>query len=124
MNLDEFKALHKKFENIDYFKQGWMTDEYDLYIEAIHEKQEFHNWVLIKDLEKEKFDYLKFCCVSMAHKVYVSIDNKGEIKQGNNDAVINRWKDGTYGIPIHDGGMSVVKINFCPWCGENLKNNE
>jgi hypothetical protein len=25
-----------------------------------------------------------------------------------------------YGIIIHDGGISVIGINFCPWCGSHL----
>ena len=27
---------------------------------------------------------------------------------------------GRHGIPIHDGGSSVIVINFCPWCGVRL----
>ena len=30
-----------------------------------------------------------------------------------------------YGIIIHDGGQSFVKINYCPWCGSALcKDNQ
>ena len=29
-------------------------------------------------------------------------------------------KSNTYGIIIHDGGHSFVKINYCPWCGSAL----
>jgi hypothetical protein len=25
-----------------------------------------------------------------------------------------------YGIPIHDGGSSFIRINYCPWCGTRL----
>lgn len=25
-----------------------------------------------------------------------------------------------YGITIHDGGSSVMRIVFCPWCGSRL----
>jgi hypothetical protein len=25
-----------------------------------------------------------------------------------------------YGIPVHDGGTSMVEIAFCPWCGTRL----
>ncbi len=25
-----------------------------------------------------------------------------------------------YGIVIHDGGQSCVKIHYCPWCGKAL----
>lgn len=27
---------------------------------------------------------------------------------------------GQYGLIVHDGGGSVVRIEFCPWCGARL----
>jgi hypothetical protein len=35
------------------------------------------------------------------------------------DALIGRAGDG-YGIYVHDGGSSVITIQFCPWCGSKL----
>jgi hypothetical protein len=35
------------------------------------------------------------------------------------DALIARLRDG-YGIIVHDGGSSVIRIAFCPWCGRKL----
>lgn len=26
-----------------------------------------------------------------------------------------------YGIPIHDGGSSYIRIDYCPWCGAKLE---
>lgn len=37
------------------------------------------------------------------------------------DALIDRYKNGTTGIIIHDGGTSMVIINYCPWCGTALE---
>ena len=25
-----------------------------------------------------------------------------------------------YGLIVHDGGSSVIEIDFCPWCGTRL----
>jgi len=25
-----------------------------------------------------------------------------------------------YGLIIHDGGKSIISIDFCPWCGSKL----
>jgi len=37
------------------------------------------------------------------------------------DALVGRiHRSGRYGIYIHDGGTSLVEINFCPWCGSKL----
>jgi hypothetical protein len=35
------------------------------------------------------------------------------------DALISFSQSG-YGLIIHDGGSSVVGINFCPWCGAEI----
>jgi hypothetical protein len=36
------------------------------------------------------------------------------------DALIVKGVDGTYGLIVHDGGTSCIKIAFCPWCGTDL----
>jgi hypothetical protein len=124
MSLEEFKLLHRKFENIDDSKQGLRTGEYREYVDLIYENQEFHNWVLKCDLEKKGFNDKDYCCLVMANNISESLDENQEIKQHDHDVIMNKWKNGTFGIPIHDGGSSVVKINFCPWCGVNLKKDE
>lgn len=35
-------------------------------------------------------------------------------------ALVVRWSDGTYGLPVRDGGSSIVEIACCPWCGTAL----
>jgi hypothetical protein len=32
-----------------------------------------------------------------------------------------RSKTDSYGLMIHDGGSSVISIQFCPWCGAKLR---
>ena len=29
-----------------------------------------------------------------------------------------------YGLIVHDGGSSVVRIEFCPWCGAKLPESQ
>ena len=35
------------------------------------------------------------------------------------DALIDQVRGG-YGIIVHDGSTSFIKIAFCPWCGAKL----
>ena len=37
------------------------------------------------------------------------------------DALIHKGKNGRFGLIIHDGGSSILTINYCPWCGANLR---
>ena len=117
MTLDQFKILHKKFSINKY----WNESEYESYIDAIHENKAFYEWTLKEKFAKSKFNYSEYCCLEMANKIMDSIDKSGEIKYGNVDVIMHKWVDGTYGIPIHDGGSSIIEIKFCPWCGNKIK---
>lgn len=121
MTIDEFKILHSKFSKFPLPIEVWQSEEYKKYQEALYENQDFQDWILIQKFEHAGFNYTKFCCLEMSDKIFESKDDKGNIKYGNVDVIINQWKDGTFGIPIHDGGSSIIEINFCPWCGTNLK---
>jgi hypothetical protein len=38
------------------------------------------------------------------------------------DSVIGHWrKSGEYGLRIHDGGASMILIDYCPWCRTRLR---
>ena len=51
----------------------------------------------------------KHCCQSMEY--YLS----------NEDNIVDYWnKYDEYGIPVHDGGTSMIVIEYCPWCGKKL----
>ncbi|NNK27790.1 MAG: hypothetical protein HKP06_06065 [Flavobacteriaceae bacterium] len=121
MTLDQFKILHKKYSVLPLAKEVWDTPEYEVYINALHENKSFQEWTLKEKFSQSEFDYSEFCCLIMADKIWESIDKNGEIKHGNVDVIMRKWNDGTYGIPIHDGGSSIIEIEFCPWCGTELK---
>jgi hypothetical protein len=37
------------------------------------------------------------------------------------DSLVEFWPGPrVYGLIIHDGGESVVRISYCPWCGAKL----
>ncbi|HBT09998.1 MULTISPECIES: DUF6980 family protein [Leeuwenhoekiella] len=120
MTFEEFKILHQKFTSDLNGNVKWNDPEYNKYIDEIHENIEFHEWTLKEKFRKNKFNTESICCLQMADKIFDSLDKKRNIKYGDVDVVINKWTDGTYGIPIHDGGTSIIEINFCPWCGQNL----
>lgn len=55
----------------------------------------------------------------MDYKMHTCPLSQGLIN-GEDDIVIYIARDRTYGIPIHDGGSSYIRIHFCPWCGEKF----
>lgn len=59
------------------------------------------------------------CCQSM--KKAVSSPHEGADCHASPDCLIDyNCKFDEYGIVIHDGGSSVLTIEFCPWCGSKL----
>lgn len=34
------------------------------------------------------------------------------------------WYSDTWGLPVLDGGSSFIKINYCPFCGSKLKDED
>ncbi|MGV3538603.1 MAG: DUF6980 family protein [Rufibacter sp.] len=121
MSFEEFKQLHERYSKLPLPKEVWQESNYERYKDALDIK-EFQGWVLEEKLKQKQFDYHQFCCLIMADKIYESLDESGEIKYDEVDVVMNKWENGTFGIPIHDGGTSIIEINYCPWCGKSLKN--
>lgn len=65
----------------------------------------------------------KFCCESMKYHIEYKCDIH-ENPFDCPDKIINySTKQNNYGIIIHDGGSSYIEIEFCPWCGKKLKND-
>lgn len=57
------------------------------------------------------------CCEIMQYHVALSTD---KLVYDVDTIIRFNKKTGDYGIPIHDGGSSYIKIKFCPWCGKKL----
>jgi len=121
MNLEEFKKLHYQFSKLPLPKEIWSSKEYDDYIGTLNSNKEFYEWTLSDKFKTSGFNHDGFCCLEMANKIFESLDKNGENIFNDVDIVMRKWDDGTYGIPIHDGGSSIIEIKHCPWCGTELK---
>lgn len=63
---------------------------------------------------------MKMCCEKMEY--FLNLENPNEMDP---DVLIcySPCYD-EYGIIIHDGGTSCVKIHYCPWCGMKLPDSK
>jgi hypothetical protein len=130
-DLDDFSANFTKFVVEDYEAPAhcnWST-AIRLYSSSDNAGVELFFEELAKyksgETEFDRIQYREdnkiFCCEEMAGEVKKSIGSDGAIMYDNADVIINKWGNGIYGIPVHDGGTSVIEINHCPWCGKKLK---
>jgi len=120
MNLAQYKKFYKKYSKHPLPREVWDTAEYKAYLAAFHNNKECQEWELKRRIKKAGIDYKRYCCVDMAYRLIEDKRSKGK-EEINYDCVITHQKKGkVYGIPIHDGGNTFIKIKYCPWCGKRL----
>jgi hypothetical protein len=118
LDLKQFKRLYKKFSSKKLDKGVWDTQESSDYIDSMNRDEKIVEWYLKQQIKKSKVKVGRHCCTKMTF--YLTCDKP--TKQINPDAIIRFWRKAkTYGIPVHDGGSSIIVIGFCPWCGTALK---
>ena len=61
----------------------------------------------------------QICCRMMKSNLSLSCDQHND-KYECPDALIDQRPNGHFGIIIHDGGSSMIRIKYCPWCGSTL----
>ena len=118
MKLEDFIVLHKKISRRGKPYGAISNELYNQYDEAIESSEEIRTWYYTDIIKKTKRKIKPQCCLKM--KYYLTFDKR--TKEINPDAIIRvSGKTNDYGIPIHDGGSSFIKIDYCPWCGKALK---
>jgi hypothetical protein len=63
----------------------------------------------------------KHCCESMVSNVENRCDDHKDRFDCPDSLIHYSSYSDTYGLIIHDGGSSVISINYCPWCGTKLR---
>ena len=119
MELERFKSLHQKYNREGLPASETINPEFKEYITAIHNDKVCGDWYLTSILIERQFDYTKHCCLQMSFQ----ISSPDLMANGEDDHdKILKYHDmyDEYGIPIYDGGSSVIQISYCPWCGSKL----
>lgn len=62
----------------------------------------------------------KHCCEPMNYQVNFNCDTHDNPFECPDKIIFLDEKDNDYGLIIHDGGSSIIGIEFCPWCGSKL----
>jgi hypothetical protein len=64
------------------------------------------------------------CCDMMAQNVNLRCPDGHDVFECVDNLVYHSDASSAYGLLIHDGGSSFVRIAYCPWCGTNLGSSE
>ncbi len=61
------------------------------------------------------------CCQMMTDQVNYRCFEHPNPEDCPDNLVSYSERHGAYGLIVHDGGSSVVRIEYCPWCGASLR---
>jgi hypothetical protein len=120
MKLKVFKQEYKKFSKLPLPKEIWNTPEYELYINALHENKKCTLWYKKQKIKEAGLNIEKHCCLDMAYHLIEDSTSISESPINYDSVITHKTKSGDYGLPIHDGGSSYIKIKYCPWCAKKL----
>jgi hypothetical protein len=63
----------------------------------------------------------EICCDTMKYHLEFKCDIHKDDFDCPDKIIYSSKKNKEFGIIIHDGGTSFIKIKFCPWCGKKIK---
>ena len=63
---------------------------------------------------------MSHCCDEMRTQVEQKCDVHPDPFNCPDNLVYYSARFNEYGLIVHDGGSSVIRIRFCPWCGARL----
>jgi hypothetical protein len=63
---------------------------------------------------------MKHCCEKLREEVERQCEEHPDRSDCPDCLIAYSPRFREYGIIIHDGGLSVSRIEFCPWCGSRL----
>lgn len=83
--------------------------------------------------ESHRGDQMKKCCNRMNKELTRKCDGINKEAMGHPveaihrnrlecpDVLLHEVTSGEIGLIVHDGGQSIIRINYCPWCGARLE---
>lgn len=124
MTYKRFKEIFRELEAHPIFN-NLSELELEEYYKLEDTNVEYNNWVLRQKIKSSGIRPPVKCCLEMQYHLIEFYKEKQELIDNpdyvNYDSIIMFDKTSNlFGIPIHDGGSSYIKINFCPWCGKSL----
>ena len=63
---------------------------------------------------------MTYGCNALADQIGHRCDDHADPADCPDSLIVALQETGEFGIRIHDGGRSFVKIRHCPWCGADL----
>ncbi len=118
MTCEHFRSKYATYQALPLAPGVWQSDEFNDWSDHLHGCQACADWYLLSRVKDRGEDVSSFPCVHLAFYSTLPCDvheNAWECP----DMTLVRTESG-FGLPVRDGGASVIEIAFCPWCGRKI----
>lgn len=118
IDCDLYRSQFKRFMSFPLPCEVWDSADYEEWQTHGIKCLACREWNLVKQVQERGIDLSDYPCVHVAyHSTYICEQHTDAWECP--DMTLVRTSGG-FGIPIRDGGSSVIRIEFCPWCGVSL----
>jgi len=122
MDCEEYKRLYPDYAKLPLPRAVWDTPQYEAHAEHFHKCRACCDWTLARRVEARGARVEDHPCVHIAYRVTDKLDSTSPDPFDDPDVIIWQYEASCeYGIPVRDGGSSIIAIEYCPWCGVPLR---
>ncbi len=121
MDCKTYRELYPSYSDSDRARRLWAHPKYKAFARHLLTCTACEDWTMARQVESRGACLRDYPCVHIAYYVTRSLVSEHEDPFDDPDVTIWKFEDTqTYGIPIRDGGSSIIEIKFCPWCSMRL----
>jgi hypothetical protein len=118
VDCGHYRELYEQFMSFPLPPEVWNSAEYRTWQAHGLACRVCGEWDLLMRVQRRGVDLATFPCVHVAYHSTSRCDVHADTWECP-DTTLVRTTDG-FGIPVRDGGTSMIRIQFCPWCGISL----
>lgn len=115
MKCVDFRARHATFTALPLAREVFESDECREWSDHLHDCRDCSEWDMLNQVKARGVDVSSFPCVHLAYYSTEPCDVHADAWECPDMTLVR--SDSGFGIPVRDGGQSVIEIAFCPWCG-------
>jgi hypothetical protein len=124
MTCSEYKTSYAKFSEFPLPRQVCETSEYEDYMGHASTCRSCADWDLARRVEARGFELSRYPCVHVAEQVTRTCPEHPDPWDCADIAFVYVPKFDEYGIPVRDGGSSILVMQYCPFCGVKLPDSK
>jgi len=117
-----YRELYEPFMSLPLPRGVWESADYQAWQSHWLDCKTCKEWDLLKRVQARGIDLADYPCVHVAYHSTHVCELHADAWECPDMTLVRTA--GGFGIPVRDGGTSVARIEFCPWCGISVSGSK